>query len=169
MAFFQVWFESGFQRASFQVCLSRSASFLSSEKFRVGFVESLKSASRFFALVLVNFGFERLCQFLFAKFTVGFVGSQNRRVFYSKVSGKLSLQNFVGFFFALSVLGKVKFSKIIVLVCLAKFFQQAFWQVINFWFLRKNKVRAIILSVLWLWFWLLISASCTKPANTACT
>ncbi len=41
---FQVWFESGFQRAIFQVCLFRSTSFLSSAKFQVVFVESLKLA-----------------------------------------------------------------------------------------------------------------------------
>ena len=48
-------------------------------------------------------------------------------------------------------------------------FQQAFWQVKVFWFLRKNKVRAIIFSVLRRWFWFSISASCIKPANKACS
>jgi len=54
--------------------------------FRVGFAESLKSTLRFSALVLLNFGFNRLRQFLFAKFAVGFVDFQNQRVFF--------LQNF---------------------------------------------------------------------------
>jgi hypothetical protein len=88
---FQVWFESGFQFAGFQVLLFRSISFLSSAKFRVGFVKSLKSASRFLACVSVNFGFESLRQFLLAKFAVGCVGSKNWLVFFGKVSGKLGL------------------------------------------------------------------------------
>jgi len=84
VAFFKSRFESDFSKQVFKFLFFRLISFLSSAKFRVGFVESLKSASRFFALVLVNFGFERLCQFLFAKFVVGFVGSQNRRIFSSQ-------------------------------------------------------------------------------------
>ena len=36
-------------------------------------------------------------------------------------------------------------------------------------FLPKNRVRAIISSVLWRWFWFSISVSCTKLANKACT
>jgi len=60
------------------------SAFISSAKFLFGFIESLKLASRFFACVSVNFGFERLRRFLFAKFVVGFVGFQNRRVFYQQ-------------------------------------------------------------------------------------
>ena len=39
----------------------RSANLISSAKFRVGFVESLKSASRFLVCVSVNFGFDWFC------------------------------------------------------------------------------------------------------------
>ena len=75
-------FESDFQQAGFQVWLFRSTSFLSSAKFQVGFVESLKSASRFFACVLVCSGFDWLCFVVSALFLVGFVGLQNRLVFF---------------------------------------------------------------------------------------
>jgi hypothetical protein len=37
--------------------------------------------------------------------------------------------------------------------------------VCSFWFLLKIKVRAIILSILWRWFWLSISESCTKASQ----
>ena len=80
--FFKFVFESGFSKQVFKFSNFYSTSFLSSAKFRIGFVESLKSASRFLACVLVNFGFERLCKFLLAKFVVGFVGSQNWLVFF---------------------------------------------------------------------------------------
>ncbi len=39
----------------------------------------------------------------------------------------------------------------------------------HFCFLRKHKVRAIILSVLWRRLWFSISESCVKPANKACS
>ena len=51
MAFFKSVFESGFQFAGFQFLIFCSTNFLSSAKFRVGFVESLKSASRFLVCV----------------------------------------------------------------------------------------------------------------------
>ena len=70
---------------------------------------------------------------------------------------------------ALPFYGKVWFCKIIVLVYLVKSFLTSVFVSTVFWFLLKSKVRAIILSVLWRWFWLSISASCTKPANKACT
>jgi len=35
----------------------------------------------------------------------------------------------------------------------------------SFWFLLKIKVRAIIFSVLWRWFWFSISESCTKASQ----
>jgi hypothetical protein len=88
---FQVWFESGFQFAGFQVLVFSLNKFFFSAKFRFGFVKSLKLASRFLSYVSVNFGFDWLCRFLLAKFVVGFVGFQNRLVFCSKSSGKLSL------------------------------------------------------------------------------
>ena len=111
---------------------------------KIGSVVEPVETSRFFALVLVNFGFERLCQFLFAKFTVGFVGSQNRRVFYSKVSGKLSLQNFVGFFCGcwacrntLSFLGKSQVFQNLRSGLFGKvFFLSAFWRLLS---LPKHK------------------------------
>jgi hypothetical protein len=74
-------FESGFQQAGFQVLVFGSTSFLSSAKFRVHFVESLKSASRFLVWVLVNVGFDWLCFVASILFVVGFVGSQNWLVF----------------------------------------------------------------------------------------
>jgi len=79
-------FESGFQSAGFQVRLFRSTSFLSSAKFQVGFVESLKSASRFLACVSVSVGFDWLCFVASTLFAVGCVGFQNWLVFfYAKV------------------------------------------------------------------------------------
>jgi hypothetical protein len=81
MAFFQISILSGFQQASFQVWLFCSTSFLSSAKFRVSLVESLKSASRFLAYVSVSVGFDWLCFVASILFVVGFVGLQNRLVF----------------------------------------------------------------------------------------
>ena len=83
MVFFKSVFEFGFQFAGFQVFIFCPTSFLSSAKFRVGFVESLKSASRFLACVLVNFGFDWLCFVDSALVVVGYVGFQNRLVFFS--------------------------------------------------------------------------------------
>jgi hypothetical protein len=88
VAFFKFAFESGFSKQVLaqppvgKFLFFCSTNFLSSAKFQVGFVESLKSASSFLACVLVNFGFERLCRFLLAKFVVGFVGSQNLLTFF---------------------------------------------------------------------------------------
>ena len=75
-------FESGFQSAGFQVWLFRLSVFLLSAKFQVGFVESLKSASKFFACVSVCVGFDWLCFAALALFVVGYVGFQNRLVFF---------------------------------------------------------------------------------------
>jgi hypothetical protein len=50
--------------------------------FQVHFVESLKLASRFLVWVLVSKGFDWLCFVASALFVVGFVGSQNRLVFF---------------------------------------------------------------------------------------
>ena len=57
---------------SFQVLAFCSTAFLLLAKFSFGFIESLKSASRF-----LGFGFGQLWFF----FVIGFVGSQNRLVF----------------------------------------------------------------------------------------
>jgi len=47
---------------------------------------------------------------------------------------------------------------------IGRVFLQRFWHVV-FWFLLKIKVRAIILSVLWRWFWFSISESCAKASQ----
>ena len=65
--------------------------FFSSAKVLFHFVESLKSASRFLVWVLVSKGFDRLnpsdfdwlCFVASVLFVVNFVGSRNRRVFFS--------------------------------------------------------------------------------------
>ncbi|MBI1793776.1 MAG: hypothetical protein HYR70_06255 [Chloroflexi bacterium] len=65
----------------------------------------------------------------------------------------------------------VKFSPLQWLCCfMAKsgFPKLPFWFVCSchiFWFLLKSKVRAIILSGLWLWFWFSIGESCTKASQ----
>ena len=81
VAFFKSVFESGFQQAGFQVSVFRSTNLISSAMFRVGFVESLKSASRFLVCVSVGGGFDWLCFAASALFVVGCVGFQNRLVF----------------------------------------------------------------------------------------
>jgi hypothetical protein len=58
--------------------------FFLSAKFRVGFVEPLKLASRFLACVLVNVGFDWLCFVASALFLVGCVDFQNWLVFFSQ-------------------------------------------------------------------------------------
>ncbi len=81
-AFFQVKVEFDFQQASFQVWLFCSTSFLSAAKFQIGFVESLKLASRFLACVSVSGGFDWLCFAASVLVMVGCVGSQNWLVFF---------------------------------------------------------------------------------------
>jgi len=119
---FQVCVWVWFQQVSFRVLVFCSTNFFSSAKFQVGFVESLKLASRFLVCVSVNFSFDWSCRLLLAKFTVGFVGSgtapcgQNRLAFFSaKVLAnwvcKIVLASLAFLFYS-----KVRFSKIVVLV-----------------------------------------------------
>ncbi len=70
-----------FSAAGFQVFF-RSTSFLSSAKFRVSFIKSLKLAIRFLACFSVCGGFDWLCFVTLGFFVLGLVGSQNRLVFF---------------------------------------------------------------------------------------
>jgi len=79
---FQISVLSGFQQASFQVCLFCSTSFLFISKVSSRFGRVAKTASRFFAGVLVKIGFDWLCFAASALFAVGFVGFQNRLIFF---------------------------------------------------------------------------------------
>ena len=92
MAFFKSRFESGFQQASFQVLcfLFNNISFYQ-QSFCLGLSSRKNQRQGFSALVSVSVSFDWLCFVASVLFVVGFVGSQNRRVFFSKVSGKLSL------------------------------------------------------------------------------
>ena len=81
MAFFKFVFESGFQQTDFQFLIFCSTNFLSSAKFQVNFVKSLKSASSFLACVSVSDGFDWLCFVASVLVMVGCVGSQNWLVF----------------------------------------------------------------------------------------
>ena len=63
------------------------SAFISLAKFLFGFIESLKLASRFFACVSVCGGFDWLCFVASVLFVVGFVGFQNRRIFFSQSFG----------------------------------------------------------------------------------
>jgi hypothetical protein len=71
---------------------------------------------------LFKFGFDLQSQFLFAVFMVGSVGSRNRRVFLAKFRVSCVCK-ILALSWALSIFGKVRFSKIIVLVCLCFGFQ----------------------------------------------
>lgn len=64
--------------------------FVSSARFRVGFVQSPKFASRFFGQVLVSVGFERSCQFFQQKLLLALQSLKIGVSFACKVSGKLS-------------------------------------------------------------------------------
>ena len=81
--------------------------FFSSAKFQVGFVESLKSGSRFLAGVLVCDGFDWLCFAASALFVVGFVGFQNWLIF----SWQKFWQN-ISRSFSASILVSIKFSRL---------------------------------------------------------
>jgi len=142
VAFFQISVSSGFQQANFQVWLFHSTSSLSSAKFQVGFVESLKLASRFLACVSVCGGFDWLCFMASALFMVGLVGSQNRLVFLLQNFWSVEFVKLSWFRWLCRFLVIVSFLKICVLVVCgfswqSPFFQQAFRLVIAFgysWF-----------------------------------
>jgi len=102
--------------------------FFSSAKFQVGFVESLKSASRFLACVSVCGGFDWRRFAASALFVVGFVGFQNwlvcswkkfwqkyKSLFFSKHSGQHKVSSFRQ---------SLQFG---VLIGESSFFQQSFW------------------------------------------
>jgi len=80
--FFKSAFCLVFSKQVFKFVFFVQQVFFSSAKFRVGLVESLKLASRFFAGVLVKIGFDWLCFAASALFAVGFVGFQNRLIFF---------------------------------------------------------------------------------------
>ena len=62
------------------------ASVSSSAKVLFHFIESLKLASRFLVCVLVSVSFDWLCFAASVLFVVNFVGSRNRRVFFSALA-----------------------------------------------------------------------------------
>jgi len=85
VAFFKFLFESGFQQAGFQVLVSSLNKFsFYQQSFRFILSSRWNWLQGFWLTLLVNFGFDWLCQFLLAKFTVGFVGSHNRLAFFLK-------------------------------------------------------------------------------------
>ncbi len=157
-----VHFVSGFQIVGFSnLVLSFQFWFWRWSKFW------LIVACNYLASLLVKSVWRRF--FSSALFVVGFAGFLNRLNFVSKVSGlvKSGFQNWLGCRVYRDMISSAKIRANFILVLWSSFLAKILAR--SFWFLLKIKVRAIIFSVLWRWFWLSISKSCVKPSNKACT
>jgi hypothetical protein len=183
VAFFKFGLSLVFNLQVFKFWFFVQQVFFLSAKFQFGFVESLKSASRFLACVSINFGFDWLCFVASALFVVGCVGFQNRLVFFLQKFWSIEFVKFGWFCWRCRFLAKSGFSKLAFwlvygFVRQSSFLSQAFWLVVAFdylafWqvlFSAFAKIKVLCKTwACWWWFWFSISASCTKPANKACS
>jgi hypothetical protein len=100
-----------------------------------------------------------------ALFVVGFVGSQNRLGFVGgcRACRDTKFQVWLNQVFKTRLISSAKVLVKFILALWSSFLAKIL--VCSFWFLLKSKVRAIILSVLWRWFWFSISESCAKASQ----